>query len=119
MEEVKEIVMTGILNSAETAAVTNEPMHVESIKNSSEASMDDEYLFYELEMKPGKGVLLSPKTFQWRCLVSKSSATSYQMKWLGTTASSVWDERYLVVMLRFGCTQKLRNKETDSISQMA
>ena len=57
MEEVKEIVITGILNSAETAAVTNDPMHVESVKDSSEASMDDEYLLYEVEMKPGKGVL--------------------------------------------------------------
>ena len=47
MEEVKDIVMTGILNSPETAAVTNDPMHVESIKDSSEASMDDEYLLYE------------------------------------------------------------------------
>jgi hypothetical protein len=50
MEEVKEIVMTGILNSA---AVTNDPMHVESIKDSGEASMDDEYLLYEVRMKPG------------------------------------------------------------------
>ena len=75
MEEVKEIVITGILNSAESAAVTNDPMHVESIKDSSEASMDDEYLLYEVEMKPGKGVLFVTKTFQWRCLVSKSSAT--------------------------------------------
>jgi hypothetical protein len=32
-------------------------MHVESIKDSSEASMDDEYLLYEVEMKSGKGVL--------------------------------------------------------------
>ena len=46
--------MTGILNSA---AVTNDPMNVESVKDSSEASMDDEYLLYEVEMKPGKGVL--------------------------------------------------------------
>ena len=49
--------ITGILNSAETAAVTNDPMHVESVKDSSEASMDDEYLLYEVDMKPGKGVL--------------------------------------------------------------
>ena len=104
MEELKEIVMAGILNSAETATVTNDPMHVESIKDSSDASMDDEYLLYEVEMKPGNLYSLSQETFQYRCLVSKSSATSYQMKWLGTTASSVWDERYLVVMLRFGCT---------------
>jgi hypothetical protein len=48
---------TGILNWAETAAVTNDPTHVESIKDSSEAFMDDEYLLYEVEMKPGKGVL--------------------------------------------------------------
>jgi hypothetical protein len=57
MEEVKEIVTNGILNSAETAAVTNDPMHVESVKDSSEASMDYEHLLYEVEMKPGKGVL--------------------------------------------------------------
>jgi len=49
--------MTGILNSAETAAITNDPMQVESIKDSSEASLGDEYLLYEVEMKPGKGVL--------------------------------------------------------------
>ena len=119
MEEVKEIVITGILNLAETAAVTNDPMHVESVKDSSEASMDDEYLLYEVEMKPGKGVLFVTQNPQWRCLVSKCSATSYQMKWLGTTATFVSDERYLVVMLRFGYTQKLRNMETNSIFQMA
>ena len=56
-EVVKEIVMSGILNSAETAAVTNDPMHVESIKDSSEASMHDEYVLYEVEIKLGKGVL--------------------------------------------------------------
>jgi len=42
MEEKKKIVMTAILNSAETAAVTNDSMHVESVKHSSEGSMDDE-----------------------------------------------------------------------------
>ena len=63
MEEVNEIVMTGILNSAETAAVTNDPTHVESTKDSSEASMDDDYLLYEVEMKPEKGVLfVTPKS---------------------------------------------------------
>ena len=102
MEEVKEIVITGVLNSAETFAVANDPMHVESVKDSSKASIDDEYLLYEVKMKPGKGVLFVTQIFQWRCRVSKSSATSYQMKWLGTTASSFWEERYLVVMLRFG-----------------
>ena len=49
--------MTGILNSAETAAATNDPMNVESIKDFSEDSMNDEYLLYKVEMKPGKGVL--------------------------------------------------------------
>jgi len=48
--------MAGILNSAEMAAVTDDPMHVESVKDSSEASLDDKYLLYEVEMKPGKGV---------------------------------------------------------------
>jgi len=57
MEDVKEIVITETLSSAETATVTNDPMHVESVKDSSEASMDDQYLLYEVEMKPGKGVL--------------------------------------------------------------
>jgi len=32
-------------------------MTPESVKDSSEVSMDDEYLLYEVEMKPGKGVL--------------------------------------------------------------
>jgi hypothetical protein len=49
--------MTGILNPAEKAAVTNDPTHVEFIKDSSEASMDDENLLYEVQMNPGKGVL--------------------------------------------------------------
>jgi len=41
MEEVKEIVMTGKLNSGEAAAVTNDPMHVESVEDSSESSIVD------------------------------------------------------------------------------
>ena len=57
MEEVKEIVMTGMLSSAETVSVTNDPLHVESIKDSSQASMDNENLLYNVEMEPDKGVL--------------------------------------------------------------
>jgi hypothetical protein len=57
IEEVNKLVMTGILNSEETAPVANDPTHVESIKDSSEACIHDVYLLYEVEMKSGKGVL--------------------------------------------------------------
>jgi len=49
--------MTGMLSSAETVSVTNDPLHVESIKDSSQASMDNENLLYNVEMEPDKGVL--------------------------------------------------------------
>jgi hypothetical protein len=74
MEEVKEVLITGILNSPETAAFTHDLTHVESAIDSSEACMDDEYLLYEVNMKPGKGEVFVTQQFQ-RCLVSKSSAT--------------------------------------------
>jgi len=85
--------MTGFLNSAEVAAVTNDPMHVESIQDSSEASMDDEYLLYELEMKPGKDVLfviqnLPVEMYRLQVL---SDFISNEMAW--DSASSAWNER--------------------------
>jgi hypothetical protein len=85
MEEVKEVVMTDILNSAETAAVTNIPMHVESIKDSSEAFMDDEYLLYEVEMKPGKGEVFVTQNLPLE--MSRPQVLSdFISKWLGTTS---------------------------------
>jgi hypothetical protein len=83
MEEVKKIVMTVILNSAETAAVTNDPMHVESIKDSSEVSRDDEFLLYEVEMRPGKGVLFVTQNLQVEMsrLQALSDFISNEMAW--------------------------------------
>ena len=109
--------MTGILNSAETATVINDSMHDEAVKDSSEASMDDEISCMR-EMKPGKGVLfviqnLPVEMYRLQVL---SDFISNEMSW--NYSFSVWDERHLVVMLRFGCIQKLRNMETNSIFEM-
>ena len=56
-------------------------MHVESIKDSSEASMDDEYLLYEVEMKPGKGVLFVTQNLpvEMSCLQVLSDFISNEM----------------------------------------
>ena len=72
--------MTGILNSDETAAVTNA---CPSIKDSSEASMDDEYLLYEVDMKPGKGVLFVTQNLpvEMSRLQVFSDFTSNEMAW--------------------------------------
>jgi hypothetical protein len=75
--------------------------------------MDEEYLLYELEMKSGKGVLFVTQTLpvgMFRLQVL-SDFISNEMSW--NYSFSVWDERHLVVMLRFGCTQ------TNSVFQMA
>jgi hypothetical protein len=83
MEEVQEIVMSGILNSAETAAVANDPKNIESIKDSSEALMDDHYLLYEVEMKPGKDVIFLTQNLsvEMSRLQVLSDLISNQMVW--------------------------------------
>jgi hypothetical protein len=94
MEEVKEIVMTGILNSAETATVINDSMHDEAVKDSSEASMDDEISCMR-EMKPGKGVLfviqnLPVEMYRLQVLsdfISNEMAWDYSVFCLGRTLS--------------------------------
>jgi hypothetical protein len=68
-------------------------------------------------MKLGKGVLFVTQNLPLEMSRIQVLSDSYKMKGLGTTACSVLDERYLLVMLRFVCTQKLRNMETNSIYQ--
>jgi len=72
--------MTSMLNSAETAAVTNDPMHVESIKDTSEASMDDEYLFYDVDVKPGMRVIFVTQDLTYTGDVSSPSPHRLHIK---------------------------------------
>ena len=78
--------------------MTNDLTNVESIQDSNEDSMEDEILLCEVEMKPRKSVLSVTRIFQWRSLVSESSATS---KISLDYSVFCWPKLYLAAILTF------------------